>query len=131
MSAAATSNLRGVSLSACDTNLGHLIHVFIDEVRNKDTSYYKFTSLKRLELCGSSERTNLSSNGYTGYLTEELEELVRFLKQQDGLETLIIEGFMNIVEKDNTEKGLPIFGGFEGFYNYLPHVISKSSFKLL
>ena len=33
--ATATSNLKGVSLSACVTNLGDLIHVFIDEVFNK------------------------------------------------------------------------------------------------
>ena len=33
--ATATSNLKGVSLSACVTNLGNLIHVFIDEVFNK------------------------------------------------------------------------------------------------
>ena len=137
------SPLKEVSLSACVTNLGDLIHVFIDEVFNKPEdrdnqcgdNYNKFTGLKKLELHGNSGGAGLLYDGYTGYLTEELEELIRFLKRQDGLETLIIDGFMNVVENDNPHepdvKSLVSFDGFEGFYNFLPYVIYKPSFKFL
>ena len=146
----ATSNLKEVCLSACVTNLGDLIHVLIDEVFNKPedvasadqsegntdssgnhTPYYKFTGLERLELRGNSEGRNLfSTNEHTGDLADELEELIRFLNEQDGLETLIIDGFMNIIGAgDSYEKTvppcicskiLPPYEDLEGFYHYLP-----------
>ena len=156
------SSLTAVSLSACITNLGELIYTFLDGVFNEgledkesavesekntdsfDDDYddedfysapsYKLTGLKRLELLGNDGGTNPSARGYTGYLYNVLEDIIQFLKQQNGLEILIIDGFQNIVkceDEDRYGESESSFEGFEGFYNYLPHIISKPSFKFL
>ena len=62
-----------------------------------------------------------------------MQIFILFLEFQKGLESLIVEGLENIVRVSDPDD--PRYGdyvsGFEGFYNYLPHFISKPSFKLL
>ena len=63
-----------------------------------------------------------------------IEDLVTFICKQDGLEELIIEGFQNIVESEDEERYYESdssYEGFDGFFNYLPHFITKPSFKFL
>ena len=152
------TSFNSVSFTACVTNLGDLISRLVDTLFDEpedevlagdsefdDTSadndsdfdyspFYKFIAFKKLELRGHDGGTHPHEYGYTGYMSGSLWELPPLLSRQDSFETLIIEGFQNIVRCEDENRYMESessYTGFEGFYNYLPQVIAKPSFKFL
>ena len=95
----------------------------------------KFGGLKKLEVLGTDAGTHPHEYGYTGYMSSNTLELTNFINYQVGLETLVIEGFEDIVKAEDEERYGECdssYDGFEAFYNYLPYyVISKQSFMFL
>ena len=153
------SSFNSVTLSACATNLGECIITLVEilftdadekvaanEADDKHSTeddeddefdyslFYKFSGLKKLELLANDGGTHPHEYGYEGYLSPHMSDLVQFLNWQDGLETLVIEEFQNIVKTDDENRYGECessYEGFEEFYNYLSYVISKPSFKYL
>lgn len=154
-------SLTSVTLSACVTNLSQLFRCMIDtmfkyaqeqvsedvsmtsvedeEVDISDSEFdcspvYKFGSLRNLEVLGNDAGTHPHEYGYTGYVSSNTLELAHFISYQEKLETLVIEGFQNIVKSEDEERYAECdssYDGFEAFYNFLPYVILKQSFMLL
>ena len=129
-----------VILSACVTNLGDLMSkmrevLFCEESRGwRYSEQVKFAGLKRIELLGNDAGTHPHEYGYPGLLACHVCEFIPFLAFQHSLETLAIEGFENIVKATDEERYGECessYEGFEEFYNYLPHVISKQTFRSL
>ena len=90
--------------------------------------FYKYTGLKKMKICGNDGGTHPHDFSLI------IEDLVTFICKQDGLEELIIEGLQNIVESEDEERYYESdssYEGFDGFFNYLPHFITKPSFKFL
>lgn len=123
--AVAHSKFTKVTLGACTTNLGNLIYSLTVALF---TDVCKFSGLKVIELLGHDAGGNPIEDGC---LSEHVNKLIPFLDWQGGLETLVIEGFD--VEPEDIEEfhTLSQYEGFEQFYNYLPYLISKTSFKSL
>ena len=151
------SSLESVTLSACVTNLGDLVscmlQVLFEDAIDKDVCgivgcdrfgrveeeevvIYKYSGLKSIEVLGNDAGTHPHEHGYTGSVIDSTEHLIPFLDFQVGLETVSIEGLFNIyrVEDVNDQRYneyVSDYEYFEPFYNYLPYVISKPTFKLL
>ena len=143
---AVSSSLESVSLSACVTNLGGLVsgmqEVLFDKaitrVRDEKEGdiLYKFSGLKNIEVLGNDGERHPHWNGHSGFISGSMNSLIPFLDFQVGLETLSFEGLFDIyrVEDENDERYDQYVSDYESsepFYNYLPYVISKPTFKLL
>ena len=136
-------SLTTISLSACVTNLGDLMskltkifftegpfEVDYDEIN----PFFKFSGFKRIELLGNDGGTRPHQHGYTGNLATHVYNFIPFLAFQHRLEALVVREFQNIVKVKDEErygKSESTYGGFDAFYNYLPHLISMQSFKQL
>ena len=155
------SSFSNIVLSACVTNLGDLISKLVetlfanDEKEVYDSSYdeefvdeesvaseeefdaspfYKFAGFKQIELLGNNGGTGPHEYGYPGYLSHNIHDFIPFLAFQNGLERLTIQGLENIVKAKDEERYGECdsnYDGFDAFYNYLPHIISKQTFKSL
>ena len=134
---------KSVILSTCVTNLGdtisNMVEVFCDEKEPKewDSVEHPHTvldGLRSIEILGNNGGTLPHSFGYTSHLSGHICKFIPFLDLQKSLETLVIEGLENIVKTkfpNRFNECESSYAGFEPFYNYLPHIISRPSFKLL
>ena len=153
---AKSSSLSSVSLSGCVTNLGSLVsgmidtlfHNAIDKGRSNEAvnveseeefehrTIYKCSGLKTIEVLGNDAGTHPHEHRYGGYISGVIKELIPFLDYQVGLESLIIAGLLDIYriedcDDERYDEYVSDYSDFEAFYNYLPYIINKSSFKLL
>lgn len=138
-------SLTSIILSACVTNLGdlmsNLMKIFftegpseVDFDSEEINPFFKFSGFKRIELLGNDGGTRPHEHGYTGNLATPVYNFIPFLAFQHRLETLVVQGFQNIVKvRDEERYGISesTYKGFDAFYNYLPYVISMHSFKSL
>ena len=94
---------------------------------------YRLSGLKKIEILGNDGGTHPHEYGHTGYPAYDINSFIPFLDFQTGLESLIFEDFQSIVRISDGDEPRYVseYDGFEEFYNYLPHFISKPSFKLL
>ena len=133
--------LKSVILSACVAFLGNTISNMVEvfgnekEPEESDSLQHPHTvldGLKSIEILGW---TFPHSVGYSGPLSGHICKFIPFLDLQKSLETLVVEGLENTVVKTEIANRLneykSSYAGFEPFYNYLPHIISRPSFKLL
>ena len=153
---AKSSSLSSVSLSGCVTNLGSLVccmidtlfHNAIDKVGSNEAVnveseeefehriIYKCSGLKTIEVLGNDAGTHPHEHRYGGGISGAMKELIPFLDYQVGLESLIIAGLLDIYriedcDDERHDEYVSDYSDFEAFYNYLPYIINKSSFKLL
>ena len=153
---ARSSSLTTVSLSGCVTNLGSLVsgmidtlfHNAIDKGRSNEAvndeseeefehrTIYKCSGLKTIEVLGNDAGTHPHEHRYGGGISGVIKELIPFLDYQVGLESLNIEGLFDIYriedcDDERYDEYVSDYSDFEAFYNYLPYIINKSSFKLL
>lgn len=112
--------LKTVSLAGSSDDLCSLISVLFTALHYDcaDGGVQLYGGLKKLELIVNSEE---GCN-----LTRAMEDLAQLISNQEGLETLIVENFIDldmVVHALHTD--------FGAFLNYLPHFILKPSFRHL
>ena len=139
-------SFKNVTLSACVTNLGAIVSTMAETLFNDeqnldysdsedsdcgDNILPKYSGLKRIEILGNNCGTHPHEYGYGAFFNHDMHGLIPFLDWQNGLESLVVEGLENIVKTNDYGYWESCYDGFETFYNYLPYIISKPSFKLL
>ena len=146
-SAVRSSSLSTISLSACVINLGPLVSGMVDILFGMERGINvlsgegygcgevnKFSGLKAIEVLGNDAGTHPHEHRYGSCIHGSVNDLVPFLDYHFGLETLIVEGLLNIYriedyEGENYDEYVSDYGNFEPFYNYLPYIIAKPTFK--
>ena len=137
-----SNKLKNIILSTCVTYLGDIISNMVEsfgEEKESNSDYEEHThtlldGLRSIEILGNNGGMLPHLFGYTGHLSGHICKFIPFLDLQNSLETLVVEGLENIVKTEITnrfDECESCHAGFEPFYNYLPHVILRPSFKML
>ena len=133
-----------LSITACVTILPDLIESLVEGLYcnnppNADVEEdlsCGYTDLKRITIIGHDEGTHPQERGVTAYFSSAMEDLAKILDNQNSLEVLVLEDFMNLVQSEDEERRDMGFSdscheGFEYFFNYLPSIIARPSLKSL
>ena len=133
------SLFKSVRLSAAVANLTSLIPDLVDvlyeEPKAKGGIGSPFSGLKRIEILADLDELILDDPKSDGNLAAPMKSFIPFLDCQVSLETLIVQELQSIFRNYEYPER---FGDytynsrlFEPFYNYLPYIILRPSFKLL